>query len=139
MGAKGKSAKEFFRKLQDAGVRRVVDVRLKNESQIIGFARKRDLPYFLLAIAGIDYVHDTELAPTEALFQGYRAGHVSWQEYERQFVQTLHDRTPEKSLSRRGLDNACLLCSEAQPDQCHRRLVAEHLQRRWKGVKIQHL
>ena len=45
-----------------------------------------------------------------------------------------------------GLDRAifesmrcCLLCSEATPEKCHRRLVAERLARHWDGVVIVHL
>jgi uncharacterized protein (DUF488 family) len=34
---------------------------------------------------------------------------------------------------------SCLLCSEATPEQCHRRLVAERLAARWPDVEIIHL
>ncbi len=57
IGFTKKSAEEFFTHLQNAGVRRIVDIRLNNTSQIAGFAKARNLKYFLHAIAGIDYVH----------------------------------------------------------------------------------
>jgi uncharacterized protein (DUF488 family) len=62
IGFTKKSAEEFFTHLQNAGVRRIVDVRLNNTSQIAGFAKARDLKYFLHAIAGIDYVHIPDFA-----------------------------------------------------------------------------
>jgi len=64
IGFTKKSAEEFFARLQDAGVRRVVDVRLNNTSQIAGFAKARDLEFFLRAVAGIAYLHLPDLAPT---------------------------------------------------------------------------
>ncbi len=38
IGFTKKSAEEFFTHLQNAGVRRIVDIRLNNTSQIAGFA-----------------------------------------------------------------------------------------------------
>jgi hypothetical protein len=37
------------------------------------------------------------------------------------------------------MDMACLLCSEPTPAKCHRRLVAEYLQRLWPNVIVTHL
>ena len=45
----------------------------------------------------------------------------------------------ELELTPAELDHACLLCSEPTPEHCHRRLVAEYLQREWKNVEIRHL
>jgi len=53
IGFTKKSAEEFFTLLKDAGVRRVIDIRLNNTSQLAGFAKARDLEYFLKAILGI--------------------------------------------------------------------------------------
>ena len=64
IGFTQKTAREFFTSLKDAGVRRVVDVRLNNNSQLAGFSKKEDLAYFLREIGGIEYVHLPELAPT---------------------------------------------------------------------------
>ncbi len=46
VGFTQKSAREFFTALKDAGVKRVVDVRLNNNSQLAGFSKKDDLPFF---------------------------------------------------------------------------------------------
>ena len=48
-------------------------------------------------------------------------------------------RRVEETVSPALLDGACLLCSEDKPDHCHRRLVAEYLDRHWGGVDIRHL
>ena len=37
------------------------------------------------------------------------------------------------------LAGGCLRCSEDKPDQCHRRLVVEYLQRRWGNLNIKHI
>lgn len=38
------------------------------------------------------------------------------------------------------LENACLLCSEATPHNCHRRLVCDYLNDRWGGLlSVKHL
>lgn len=139
IGFTKKSAEEFFTRLKDADVRRVVDIRLNNTSQLAGFAKARDLKYFLKAILGIDYVHVAELTPTQALMDAYVKEKGPWEDYERGFTQLLDERRVAQTLSKKQLDGACLLCSEVTPEHCHRRLVAEHLQAKWGGVEIVHL
>ena len=139
IGFTGKSAQEFFEKLQRAGVRRLIDTRLNNVSQLAGFTKKRDLEYFLRAIANIDYAHDPELAPTKDMLDDYKQKRIDWDEYERRFDELLRLRRPAERLSPDEVDGACLLCSEPTPDNCHRRLVAEYLKEEWKNVTIEHL
>ncbi|HUE73267.1 MAG TPA: DUF488 domain-containing protein [Pirellulaceae bacterium] len=139
IGFTGKSAKEFFERLQRAGVRRLVDTRLNNVSQLAGFTKKRDLQYFLRTIAGIEYVHDPNLAPTKDILDAYKKHRIDWAEYERRFQDLMNERRPDTALSAEELDHACLLCSEPTAEHCHRRLVAEHLQAHWGNVDIQHL
>ena len=139
IGFTGKSAKEFFEKLRRAGVRRLVDTRLNNVSQLSGFTKKRDLEYFLHAIADIEYVHDVQLAPTKDILDDYKKKRIDWSQYERCFRKLMETRQPDKLLSPDELDHACLLCSEPTPEHCHRRLVAEYLKSHWKNVVVQHL
>jgi len=139
IGFTGKSAQEFFDKLQRAGVRRLIDTRLNNVSQLAGFTKKKDLEYFLRAIADIDYTHDPQLAPTKDILDSYKKKKIDWDEYERCFRQLMESRRPDERLSPDELDHACLLCSEPTPDNCHRRLVVEQLQQHWKNVDVQHL
>jgi uncharacterized protein (DUF488 family) len=133
------SAESFFTRLRNARVRKVIDVRLSNTSQLAGFAKKDDLRYFLDALAGIEYEHAPELAPTPELFDSFKKRRGAWEEFEPAFRELMIQRRVEKSISRTTLDGACLLCSEAEARHCHRRLVAEYLRERWGDVEIVHL
>lgn len=133
------TAEKFFLRLQTAGVRRMVDVRLNNVSQLAGFAKKDDLRYFLKSICSIDYVHRPEFAPTQDMLDAYKKDGGTWADYERKFVNLIEGRHIENALSRDVLDGACLLCSEDKPHHCHRRLVAEYLKNKLGDVEISHL
>jgi uncharacterized protein (DUF488 family) len=139
IGFTKKTAREFFTRLREAHVRRVVDIRLNNASQLAGFTKKDDLAFFLQEIGGIDYVHRPDLAPTGEILAGYKKKVIGWPEYERRFNALLAERHIETLVSPQEMDLACLLCSEPTPAKCHRRLVAEYLQRAWPGVVIAHL
>lgn len=132
------SAEHFFTRLSAAGVRRLIDVRLNNMSQLAGFSKRDDLRFFLQAICGIEYVQLPDLAPTQALLDAYRKVSHDWSGYASDFVTLMAARKIEE-LDRTLFDGACLLCSEAQPHHCHRRLVAEYLGERWGEVEIRHL
>ncbi len=139
IGFAGHSAEEFFGKLQRAGVKTLFDVRLTNVSQLAGFAKRRDIEYFLRTIAGIGYVHEKGLAPTKEILDDYKKKRIQWAEYEERFTRLLLDRQPDKRLHPDELDGGCLLCSEREPEHCHRRLAAEYLRREWGDVEIIHL
>lgn len=133
------TAKSFFTRLQEAGVRKLVDVRLNNVSQLAAFAKKNDLAYFLQSICGITYEHRPELAPTQDLLDAYKKHGSDWAVYEERFTDLITRRHIEETVPREALDGACLLCSEDKPRHCHRRLVAEYLRRKWGDVEIIHL
>ncbi len=139
IGFAGKIAREFFTKLRDAGIKRVIDVRLNNVSQLAGFTKKRDIEYFLKEIGKIEYIHRPEFAPTKNILDAYKKKEIDWSEYESQFRQLMTERQIETLLTGGEINNACLLCSEAKPEKCHRRLVAEYLQNHWGDVFIHHL
>ncbi len=139
IGFTKKSASEFFELLRKSGAKRLVDVRLNNISQLSGFAKKDDLEYFLDKICRIRYVHLPELAPTREMLDAYRKEHHNWETYESEFLGLMAQRRIEKMGIKRTITNSCLLCSENQPERCHRRLVAEYLQSHWNGLEIVHL
>jgi uncharacterized protein (DUF488 family) len=140
IGFTKKSAETFFTRLKNAGVRRVIDVRLNNVSQLAGFTKKDDLRYFTKTICNIDYVHLPELAPTAEILDPYKkAKNGDWELYERQFLDLMRSRHIESTIPREILDGGCLLCSEEKPHHCHRRLVAEYLRGHWSDVGIEHL
>jgi uncharacterized protein (DUF488 family) len=139
VGFTKKSAEEFFTGLQKAGVRRVVDIRLNNTSQIAGFAKARDLQFFLRAIAGVDYVHMPDFAPTKDMLDDFKKSKASWTEYERRFRDLMAERRIVETASELLRDGDCLLCSEHTPEHCHRRLAAEHIQEHLADVEVVHL
>lgn len=139
IGFTKKSAEQFFSVLRRAKVKRLIDVRLNNVSQLAGFAKKEDLRFFLDKICGIDYVHLTSLAPTQEMLDRYKKDKVEWSVYEREFLELMAHRGIETSLSKDVVAESCLLCSEEKPQKCHRRLVAEYLKEHWGDVEIVHL
>ena len=139
IGFTKKTAEKFFNRLKKAGVKRLIDIRLNNKSQLAGFAKKDDLIYFLKALCDIDYVHKPELAPTKAILDEYKKNKGDWSVYEEQFLALMQKRKIEEKCEQDIFHQACLLCSEDTPGQCHRRLVAEYLSKNWENVEIKHL
>jgi uncharacterized protein (DUF488 family) len=140
IGFTQKTAEQFFGLLDGAGVTTLVDTRLNPDSQLSGFARKRDLPYLLARLISCAYVHRLDMAPEETLLKAYRED-KSWERYEVGFKALLEKRQLIAQLDRAWWEGqrACLLCSEHEPDFCHRRLVAEYLAIQWGEVTITHL
>ena len=132
------SAENFFSRLSKADVKKLVDVRLNNVSQLAGFAKKDDLRYFTNAICHIEYEHMPELAPTQDILDEYKKSKGAWSIYTEKFLRLMATRRVE-NIDRSRLDGACLLCSEDKPHHCHRRLVAEYLKGKWGNVEIEHL
>ena len=139
IGFTKKTAEQFFGCLKQPGLVRLVDARLNNVSQLAGFTKKNDLKYFVREICKIDYVHLPELAPTKDILDAYKKNGGDWTAYETQFLALLAARRIEEKFAMSELDGGCLLCSEATPEHCHRRLVAEYLRDKWVNVEIQHL
>lgn len=139
IGFTKKSAEQFFTCLKQPGLERVVDTRLNNISQLAGFTKKDDLRFFLREICHIDYIHLPELAPTKDTLAAYKKNGGDWQAYERQFLALMAKRRVEETLNKKLMSGGCLLCSEATPERCHRRLVAEYLREKWGEVEIKHL
>jgi uncharacterized protein (DUF488 family) len=140
IGYTQKPAERFFELLKSAGIKRVIDIRLKNTAQLAGFSKKDDLKYFLQAILGAEYVHEPRLAPTEELLDAYQHKQIDAEEYARQFRALLAERKPEQWLDKSLFEvPTVLLCAEPKPDKCHRKLVAEYLREQWGDVIIMHL
>lgn len=139
IGFTQKTAEEFFRTLVDAEVRRLVDVRLNNVSQLAGFTRRDDLRYFLRTIGNIEYIHMLELAPEAQMLKDYRAKELSWNDYADGYLQLLRARQAGDPKFADLRDGDCLLCSEADPRYCHRRLAAEFARETRPGLAVVHL
>ena len=139
VGYAGKSARAFFELLKKAGVRKVIDVRLYNTSQLAGYTKRDDLAYFVRTIVGAEYVHLPQLAPAKQILNDFKQGAIDWAQYEVAFNELIAARRIETLLTREQIANACFLCAEAKPAHCHRRLVAEYLAKYWPDIEIVHL
>jgi uncharacterized protein (DUF488 family) len=139
IGFTQKSAERFFGSLVAAGVKRIIDTRLHNTSQLSGFAKQDDLRFFLENIGSIEYQHEPLLAPTNDILDQYKKKAISWSQYEDAYVKLIRERGIQSKLTPAALADACLLCSEAEPHHCHRRLAAEFLRDHWQDVQIHHI
>lgn len=134
------TAERFFGRLRAARIERLLDVRLNNSSQLAGFAKAQDLPYFLRELVGASYEHEPRLAPTQELLDELKKRRGAWADYEAGFMALLAERRVETLLSPADFEpRTALLCSEATAEHCHRRLVCEYLDERWRGVTAVHL
>ena len=129
IGFTQKTAEQFFERIKRNGIELLVDIRLNNKSQLAGFSKGPDLAYFLREICKTKYVHCEEYAPTKELLAEYQKGTVSWEAYEERFDAIMEQRGAYKGFLDRfsAFEKVCLLCSEANPEHCHRRLVAEKI------------
>ena len=139
IGFTQKRAEQFFSMLDRPDIARIVDIRLKNNSQLAGFTRGADMPFLLERLVGKGYVHEPRLAPSDEILTAYRNNKIDWPEYERRFLVLLDERRVRETVDQGLLDGGCLLCSEPEPDRCHRRLVAEYISGCLPHVTIQHL
>lgn len=139
IGFTQKSLRRFVGLLQKARADLLVDIRLRPDSQLSGYAKREDLA-FVLDLFGIGYLHQPLLAPTAEVLDGYRRS-KDWATYEERFLALLRERQAETLVHALFEEHSapCLLCSEATADQCHRRLVAEYWAAHVPGLKIVHL
>jgi uncharacterized protein (DUF488 family) len=140
IGFTKKTAKQFFALLTKNGIKKVVDIRLNNKSQLAGFAKGADLKYFL-ELHGIEYEHNMMLAPTDELRKKYndKKLKMSFEEYTTEFTKIMEQRGCIVKLQNENLDKFCYLCSEEKPDKCHRRLVVYGIKGSNKDIQIIHL
>jgi uncharacterized protein (DUF488 family) len=140
IGFTQKSAAEFFGILKTNGIKRLIDVRLNNVSQLAGFSKRDDLAFFLREICCAEYVHEPLLAPTQEMLDTFKKGKGKWEEYEKQFLALMAERKIEERVDPSLFDvPAVLLCSEPTAEHCHRRLVIEYLQDKWHDLRATHL
>lgn len=140
IGFTKKSAEQFFGILRRHGIRRLVDVRLNNVSQLAGFSKRDDLQYFLKTICAAEYVHEPLLAPTQELLDAFKKEKGDWSQYEKKFLALMAERKIEEQISPNLFAvPTVLLCSEPTAEHCHRRLVGEYLKEKWGDLILHHL
>lgn len=74
-----------------------------------------------------------DFAPPPKLIGSYKRREISWEEYEKKYLEFLRSSTmleKVKALASRCMrEKITLACVEEKADFCHRRLLAEELQR----------
>ena len=140
IGFTKKSAKEFFEALRRSGARHLLDIRLHNTSQLARFTKRDDISYFLRQIVNMEYHEVPILAPEDSFLSDYRKT-GDWAKFEQSYLELIRQRQVEHHIDRALFeDGVVLLCSEAEPNHCHRRLAAEYLTRSTlPGASIEHL
>ena len=103
------------------------------------FSKRDGLRYFLKEICHIDYVHLPVLAPSADILAAFGKHKKDWPDYEPAFLDLMKKRETEKQIDPAVVKGGCLLCSEAAPHYCHRRLVVDNLQRHWGNLSVRHL
>lgn len=140
IGFTKKSAEQFFNLLRDNDVKQLIDVRISNSSQLAGFAKGKDLEFFVKEICHIPYKHIIDFAPSKELLDQWHKQEVTWEEYVKVYTDLLKDRDVLRKYGVKSFDGSCFLCSEDTPEQCHRRLLAEYFKKHSAdAVKIVHL
>ncbi|WP_240436350.1 DUF488 domain-containing protein [Streptomyces sporangiiformans] len=152
IGVYGFDGESYLQRLQQANVRLLLDVRQRRgvRGPEYAWANSRRLQA-ALAEARIAYEHHPELAPTTELRQlqyaeddrrgvGKRSRRELAAGYTRRYTSEILDRADlapiVSALPSSG--TAALFCVEADPEACHRSLVAQRLTERY-GVTFEHL
>ena len=140
IGFTKKSAEEFFEKISQNNIEVLIDTRLNNQSQLAGFSKGRDLPYFLKKISNCNYSYQKDYAPTKDILDVYKIGKIDWKEYDEKYLMLIRERNVVKHFSNNFSEysNILLLCSEHTAECCHRRLLAEEISKDL-GYRIVHL
>jgi uncharacterized protein (DUF488 family) len=152
IGVHGFDGESFLRRLRDADVRQLLDVRQRRGVRGSGYAWANSLRLqAALLRARIAYEHHPELAPTTELRRlqyaeddrrgvGKRSRRELAAEYTRRYTAEILDRadlTPIVARLPSG-GTAALLCVELDPEACHRSLIARRLTEQ-HDVTIGHL
>jgi uncharacterized protein (DUF488 family) len=139
IGYEGATIGDVVQALQDAGVELLVDVRAVAMSRRPGFAKTRLAAN--LAEGGIEYVHLRGLGtPAEGRAEARAGRHDAMRRIFAEHMKSDVAQTDLATLASivSGGKRVCLLCFEADPQHCHRLLVADALGR-VVDVEVTHL
>jgi uncharacterized protein YeaO (DUF488 family) len=139
IGFTGKSAEQFFTLVSETKASRLIDIRINRTSQLAGFAKEQDLKFFIPELTNMDYVVREDLAPTKDLLASYRRQDIAWEQFAERYEQLLRERVLQNALSREDFSNSILLCSEKEPEKCHRTLLANILIEQFPSLEIVNL
>ncbi len=129
IGFTGKTAREFFTALSNIEALYLLDIRIRNNSQLAGFTKKGNIEFFIEELTKLTYEELPLLAPSPDMFAQYRA-EKDWDLYERRYLDLLKERDVRRKVDTHLLaSGAVLLCSEPTAEKCHRRLASKYLKK----------
>ena len=127
---------ELVAELQAAGIQRVIDVRFRPQSRRAGMSKTR--LGALLAEHGIAYEHRRELGTPADMRWLFHAGRLA--EASAAYRAHVDRETPEAIDELAAeLDTeppTALLCLEADPAGCHRRIITDALRERRSELRV---
>lgn len=124
------SAENFFETLKQYQVDLVLDIRQKNDSQLCGFTKKRDLEYLVRTIVHADYVHDRKFAPDSGLLDPYLKQWITWEQYKKGYEALMKERNVISYFkSQYGTySRICLIGTETKKRKSHSQVLCSMLQ-----------
>ena len=132
-------AEDFFEKLNALNINKLIDIRLRPNSQLSGFTREVNFSYFLKKLSHVEYEHQINLAPTKELLYKRRKNNLSWQEFESEYLNLLTEDILEYCFKEISKQNILFLCSESEPQFCHRKVLTDKLLSLNSELKVTHL
>ena len=135
IGFSGKTPEAFLDVLNAARINCVWDIRQWRTSTYV--------PYYngdnLAKVLSNRYEYHPEFAPTSDILTAYKDKKITWAEYEKMYRELLQKRNLLHDCDISKLDRICLFCTEKSALQCHRRLAAEYIVRKFTDVETIHL
>lgn len=129
---------QLLAELQGAGVKRLIDVRFRPQSRRAGMSKTRLGEY--LEAHGIAYEHRRSLGTPPEIRVHFKSGAIARgrSEFAAYVEQTADDELDALAdeLADPGTPPTALLCWEADPATCHRRVVAEALVERRGEISV---
>ena len=127
---------ELVAELQAAGVERVIDVRYRPQSRRPGMSKTRLAE--LLGASGIAYEHRRALGTPPDLRWLFRAGRLeeAASGYRRHVEETQPVALDELAAEIPSAPRTALLCLEAEPGACHRRVLTDALRARRPALEV---
>jgi len=130
------SPQTLLAEIEAAGIKRVLDVRLRPQSRRPGMSKTR--LGALLAEHGIAYEHRRELGTPLDIRGLYRAGHHerAAAAYRAHVEGEAREEIDALAASLEAGPPMALLCLEENPAECHRRVLTEMLRTRLDGLEV---
>jgi uncharacterized protein (DUF488 family) len=127
---------QLVAELEAAGVQRVIDVRHRPQSRRPGMSKSRLAE--LLGAHGIAYEHRKALGTPPDLRHDFHAGRLA--QARAGYRAHVEANSPDALVELAGElphgPRTALLCLEAEPAGCHRRVLSELLRERLSGLEV---